>query len=182
MKLNKWDIRNIISLYQNKKQVTKISKKYKVSRKTIYDVLHKNNIIIQKKFAPKIETKCYSCGEAIIRSKCIFDKNKNNFCDTICLQAYQEAGASHLTPCPTGSVLDREIVSKMFNLKTHHVVVNKDGDKANHTPHNLAVFENIGQYIKYRLSALKQQITNPITAIFDGSVSQRRYGLYSTIA
>ena len=167
MKLNKRDKANITGMYHDKVPVSKIAKKYKVARSSIYDYLNKHNITTTRE---PHKVKCNCCQKTIQRPPSSIKRNLNNFCDEFCHQAFFEAGASHLTKNKTGTRLARNKVSTIFNLQPEHVVAHKDKDKYNNQIWNLIVFSSLSSCILYRHYHLKQDIKGLNKAIQNSNI------------
>ena len=143
------DKSQIIKAYsKNLEPMSSIAKKFGVTRQAVYKLLTKAGVNTSKR---QLKVLCSTCGNTILRHKHRIRKTKHHFCDLICLQAFQEAGASHLTPdyLKHGTPRARAIVSEYFDLKPGHVVHHEDNFPLNNQIWNLRVFGSQADHIKY---------------------------------
>ena len=158
------EIVDVITAYTiNLEPAISIADRYKRTRQGIYKVLKKAGVDVAK--SSVIPVTCPACGKEIRRRRCEVRTRKNLFCDHECYYAFLQAGNGNPSiQNRHGQRIGRDVVSGLFDLKPGHVVHHENRNNYDNRPHNLRVFANNGDHIRYH--RLGSDYVQPI---WDGS-------------
>jgi len=140
--------------------IIEIATWFYVSRQAIYKFLKKHGINTTKK---QLKVQCEWCERVFDRTKGRIRKQKYHFCSTKCYYSYIGEIGINYKPNRHGQRIGRQKVSKYFELLPGMVVHHEDGNNLNNELHNLKVFANNGDHVKYH------RWVNKTDPIWDGS-------------
>lgn len=137
----------VINSYVNEFEcVATIGIKYGRCRQSIYKLLKKAGIDIKKQRYP---VSCYTCGKEIMRNRKRIREQKRHFCSRECYLVWLETIGEGYKPWRQGQRIARHLVNQVFPLDDKMVVHHKDKDSWNNQIHNLKVFKNQGDHVRY---------------------------------
>jgi hypothetical protein len=160
---------DIINRYRhNLATVVDMATEYGVSRQAIYRFLGRVGVTTDK--GPVLVT-CNACYKDILRTKARIRKNRRNFCNHACYQAYLQAagGLSRYLPSTQGGRIARTVVSEFFQLLPGHVVHHKDRNSLNNELFNLMVFRNQGDHTRWH-----RGLRVEVEPLWDGEYPHRK--------
>ena len=131
-----------------------------VSPTAIRNILRKHGIDTSKH---KITTSCTTCGKSIKRTRKRVRKQLNHFCCTDCYTVFLDAGKTSYNSSSNSSHFARRVVAHYFDLQPGNIVHHEDGKRFNNLLHNLKVFKNQGDHIKYH-HQMRDKYHNKITS------------------
>ncbi len=148
MRLTPKDQVDIIRAYTEQlTPVITLAKQYGMTRPGIYKVLKRAGIDTSKH---KIIVSCSTCGVEIERNKCQIRKSLNHFCNHDCYFAFLEAGNGNpYIQNRQGQRIARKKVAELFDLQPGNIVHHDDRNTLNNMLHNLKVFRNQGDHVRY---------------------------------
>lgn len=148
MRLTPKDQVNIIRAYTEQlTSMIELAKQYGITRQGIRKVLKRSGVNTSKH---KITVSCSTCGKEIIRNKCQIRKSLNHFCNHDCYYAFLEAGNGNpYIQNRQGQRIARKKVAELFDLQSGNIVHHDDRNTLNNMLHNLKVFRNQGDHIRY---------------------------------
>ena len=123
-----------------------LANRYGVTRQAIHKLLRRYGIDTSKK---RIEVTCCACGVSIMRPKCQLRNRKRVFCSDDCYHAFLGSIGDSYKPWRHGQRIARMKVAKFFNLQEGNIVHHLDGNNFNNELHNLVVFANQGDHIRF---------------------------------
>lgn len=131
-----------------------LAKQYNVTRQAVWKIIKQAGIDAGEQGTLWIT--CDACGNEFKRLRHKIRKQKNHFCSLECYYAFLEAGRNGgaYVNNRQGQRIARAKVSEYFDLQPRHVVHHIDRNTLNNDPHNLMVFRNQGDHVRYhRLGA-----------------------------
>ncbi|MDO9566664.1 MAG: hypothetical protein Q7J15_07990 [Candidatus Desulfaltia sp.] len=124
-----------------------LAKQHNRSRHGIWKLLNKAGVDTSKR---KITVSCSTCGKEIKRTKARIRRQLNHFCDYTCYFAFLEAGNGNpYIQSSQGQRIARVKAAEYIELKDGYIVHHEDRNTLNNMIHNLKVFRNQGDHIRY---------------------------------
>lgn len=162
-KLQEVDIVNAYSI--DLIRMEDLSIQYNRTRQSIWKVLKKYGI--DTAGAGSMDVSCYTCNKEFKKYRYQVRKNLHVFCSEECYFAFLEAGrGGAYAESRTGQRLGRYVVSQYFDLQPGNIVHHEDHNTCNNLPHNLKVFRNQGDHVRYHRGFDIKPIWD---GIFDGN-------------
>ena len=124
-----------------------LAKQHNRTRHGIWKMLKKAGIDTSKR---KVAVSCSTCGKEIKRTKARIRRQLNHFCGYECYFAFLEAGNGNpYIQNRQGQRIARKKVAELFDLQTGNIVHHNDRNTLNNMLHNLKVFRNQGDHVRY---------------------------------
>ena len=140
-----------------------LAAKYNITRQSVHKLLRAAEINTSKQ-AAHIKLSCCCCGKEIIRLRCQVRKTKHMFCGDDCYSAWLKHGNGNpLIMHRHASRSARVVVSKYYALRPDEIVHHEDRNQNNNLIHNLKVFKNQGDHVRYHRGFI-------VPIMFDGSL------------
>lgn len=139
---------NVIKAYTEQlTPMAELAKQYNRSRAGIWKLLTKAGVDTTKH---KISVSCSTCGKEIKRTKSRIRKQINHFCNYECYYAFLEAGNGNpYVQNRQGQRIARMKAAEYIELKDGYIVHHEDRNTLNNMIHNLKVFRNQGDHVRY---------------------------------
>jgi YHS domain-containing protein len=139
---------NIINAYENQLiPMQVLARQYNVGRQAIWKMLRASGVNTTKH---QILVSCSTCAKEIKRHKYRIRKNLHHFCSEACYRAFLEAGNGNpYIGNRQGQRIARKKVAEHFELQPGHIVHHEDRNTLNNMLHNLRVFRNQGDHVRY---------------------------------
>jgi len=136
----------IKSFIQDLESVINLATRWGITRQAVYKILKSAGVDTKK---GKIRVSCSACGEDIKRPKSKIRDRKHIFCNYECMSAYRTASKEVSNKRAAWHRIARRKIIKMFKLSPSHVVHFIDGKVYNCMEHNLMVFKNLGDHVRW---------------------------------
>ena len=146
----KLNVGEVVRLWMDANLSTQeIAKLFRATRTSVWRCL-KNNGVDTSKEATRRAVKCGTCGVWFSLARRRARKVNTPFCSKVCYYTWLELGGRHYKPNRHGQRVARmRVIAHYGPLPEGAVVHHKDGDNLNNAPHNLVLFANNGDHVRW---------------------------------
>jgi predicted DNA-binding protein YlxM (UPF0122 family) len=148
MRLTPKDQVDIIRAYTEQLMpMLELANQYNITRQGIWKLLKRSGVDTSKH---KLIVSCSTCQKEIKRNRCLIRKSLNHFCCNKCYYAFLETGNGNpYIQNRQGQRIARKKVAELFDLQPGNIVHHDDRNTLNNMLHNLKVFRNQGDHVRY---------------------------------